>query len=92
MTHVVELIGSNSAKLGDLTFTHQRKGVIGPLLRRAVKLGIVKEDDDVIVVRNGTTVFNPCKVSGYTEYTYYENDAGISRRKYVPYDKYNNDE
>lgn len=92
MTHVVELIGSNSAKLGDLTFTHKHRSVVGPLLRRAVKLGIVKEDDDVIVVRNGTTVFNPCKVKGYTDYTYSERDSGIVRSKYVSYDIYNNDE
>lgn len=85
MTHVVELIGHNSARLGDISFTHNRKGVVAPLLRRAMKLGLVEEDDPVIVVRNGTTVFTPATVKDYVEYTYVENDAGIKRIKYVPY-------
>lgn len=86
MTHVVTLTGSCTATYKHLSYTNKSRGVIGPLLRKAIEEGLMTEEDMVVVHRDGTAVFLPCKVKAFSAYTIKETDAGLQRKKYVPFD------
>lgn len=86
MTHIVTLHGSDEARYKNLSYKNSTKGVIGPLLRTAIDLGYLTEDDMVEVYRDGVQVFLPCKALAFTHYTIKENDSGLVRSKYRPFD------
>lgn len=87
MKHTVQLYGTSRADLGLLSYKNQRKGPVGPLLRKALLLGDVSEGDTVVVMRGNTVVFPERPVTDYTNYTYVENDNGIRRVVYQPWEK-----
>ena len=86
MMHTVTLHKSNEARYKHLSYVNASRGVIGPLLRRAVKEGLLKEDDMVVVLRGDTVVFNPCEVRGFSDYDIREGDRGLARVKHKPFD------
>lgn len=84
--HIVTLEGCNTARLGDLEHTSSKGGVIGPLVRKAIKQGILTEDCMIHVKRDDTACFLPCKASVFSNKTTKEDDKGLREVKFVPYD------
>ncbi|MCP4487296.1 MAG: hypothetical protein GY820_08265 [Gammaproteobacteria bacterium] len=86
MRHTVELEEYHTAKLGGLEYKSKTGGVIGPVLRKAMKEGIVSEGDTVRVMRGDTLCFSDVPVEAFTSYNIKEDDKGLRRIKYVPYE------
>ena len=84
--HIVTLEGTDTARMGELVYKNSKGGVIGPLIRKAVKEGLLTEDCTVRVERNGMSAFLPCKARVFTSKSLKEDDKGMRYVKYVPYD------
>lgn len=84
--HVVTLESTDTARMGDLVYKNSKGGVIGPLLRKAVKQGLLTDECEVYVQRDGINVFLPCKASVFTGKSLKEDDKGLRHIKYVPYE------
>ena len=84
--HQITLEGCDTARMGDLSYTSSKGGVIGPLVRKAVREGVLTEDCMVAVYRNGNTAFLPCKASVFSTKSLKEDDLGLRHIKYKPYE------
>jgi len=86
MTHIVYLEEHNKAVYKHLSYTNETKGVIGPLIRKAIEDGLMDRDDTVVVMRGSQQVFKPCNAYIWADYDIKEGSGGLRRVKYKPFE------
>lgn len=89
----IQLSGSTGAYCGSYSYSHPRKDPVAPLLRKMVADGYCHEYELVVVKRGDTICFNAEPITSWISKTIMCQDkGGITKTKYVPFDRFGGDE